>query len=326
MKRKWVLYFKWLFWILLAQFIIFNISASLYAYKFTKVYDPPKTESQSSKSKNIFAKTWRLFSGPLQRKSVEEEKPQFPYVTIKLQTYNGLQIDAWYAKPDSTSKGTVLLFHGLLSNKSILLDEATEFLNHGFSVFMVDYRAHGASDGHITTFGIKETEEVKLAWDYILGKGEKNIFIYGLSMGAVAVSKAIFDYNLKPAGVILEMPFLNIQSLIQAKARVQGFENYFVKPFSFFITFWMGIERGIKSFQLQTTKYVAGLTCPVLMQWGAKDIYVSEQETQTIFKAIGSAKKKLVVYESANHESLLRNDPQKWKGEVTSFLSENAVY
>ncbi len=322
MKRKWTIYLKWMLWILLAQFIIFNISAALYAYKFTKVYDPSRTEVSHSGTKNIFSKTWRLFSGPLQRKSVEEEKPSFAYNDVQLQTSNGLKIQAWYAKTDSASKGTVILFHGFLTNKSVFIDEAAQFLNKGFNVFMPDFRAHGSSDGYITTMGIKEVEEVKLAWDYIATKGEKNIFLYGLSMGAVTVSKAVAEYDLKPSGLILEMPFLNIQSLIQAKAKAQGFDGYFVKPFSFFITFWIGLERGVKSFQLQTTKYVAKISCPVLMQWGAKDIYVSKDETEEIFKAIGSEHKKLVIYETANHESLLRNDPARWSANISEFFSE----
>ena len=50
-----------LLWVFLIQFILVNISASIYAYKFThfetdpSLYVPPK---------NIFEKTWRLFVGP----------------------------------------------------------------------------------------------------------------------------------------------------------------------------------------------------------------------------------------------------------------------
>ncbi|HEY6062686.1 MAG TPA: hypothetical protein VIV35_03700, partial [Chitinophagaceae bacterium] len=107
---------RWILWVLLVQFVLFNISAALYAYRFTHVYDDPVSGTRGS-NRNIFVKTWRLFSGPRQPRSVIKEFPAFPYDTVILKTRNGILIDAWFAKPDSVSKGTVILFHGIMANK-----------------------------------------------------------------------------------------------------------------------------------------------------------------------------------------------------------------
>ena len=325
-KRKFRLkipsYIRWIGWVLLVQFLLINISAALYAYKFTHVYDNPSLRN-AKPAKNIFVKTWRLFSGPRQPKSILSETPTFPFDTIKLKTANGILIDAWYSKTDSTAKGTVILFHGITANKGMLLDEAYEFRYQGYNVMLVDFRAHGNSEGRTTSIGIREAEEVKLAFDFIAGKGQKTIFLWGLSMGAVVVAKAVADYTLKPSGVILEMPFASLQTHLQARARANGFQGFPEKPFGFFVTWWMGMERGFNGFKHKTTSYVKKMQCPVLMQYGAMDSYVVKNETDKVYNAIASANKKLVVYDRAGHESLAQNDPVKWRIEIERFLMEN---
>ena len=315
-------YVRWILWVLIVQFVLINISASLYAYKLTHVYTDPSLRNTPS-SKNIFVKTWRLFSGPRQAKSIITNVPTFSFDTITFKTEKGIDIDCWYGRADTASKGTVILFHGITANKGMLLNEADEFRYLGYHVLLVDYRAHGNSGGQTTTIGIRESEEVKLAYDYVAGKGEKNIFLWGSSMGAVVVAKAIADYNLKPAGLILEMPFASLQSHLQARARALGFQGLPEKPFGFFVTWWMGIERGFNGFKHKTSSYVKKVNCPVLMQWGALDNYVRKNETDKVYAAIATANKKLVVYDRADHESLVQNDPGKWRIEVERFLMAN---
>jgi hypothetical protein len=318
-KPKFWTYLKWTGWVVLAQFILLNISAALYAYKFTHIYEAPASTTKP-RQPNFLTKTWRLFSGPLQTRSPVSPQPVFNYDTVVLKTGNETSINAWYAKPDSAAKGTVILFHGLLANKEILAPEAAEFRYLGYNILMVDFRAHGNSSGGITTMGIREAEEVKLGYDFVRSKGEKNIFIYGTSMGAVAVSRAVAQYHLQPSGLILEMPFASLQSHIRARARVQGYTGFFIKPFSFLVTFWIGAERGLKSFKHQTAGYAKKIRCPVLMQWGTNDSYVLKDETDKVFNALASPGKKLVVYENAGHESLLQFDMTKWRSETEAFL------
>ncbi|HPG12435.1 MAG TPA: alpha/beta hydrolase [Chitinophagaceae bacterium] len=318
-KNKLAAITKWVLWVLLVQFLLLNISAALYAYKLTHFY----TDKQIRKSydeTNVFGKTWRLFSGPRFQKQITGDIPIFQYDTVWLQIKSGLKINAWYAKTDSSSKGTVIMFHGITSNKSVMIPEANEFLYQGYNIMMVDLRAHGNSDGSTTTIGIKESEEVKLAWDWVRQNGENNIFLYGISMGAVVVSKAIKDYSIHPKGVILEMPFGSMKSYLQARARLLGFRGFTQKPFSWLVGFWINVERGLQGFGHQTKKYVRHISCPVLVQWGAEDNIVLKSETEEVYKALTTSDKKLVVYENAGHESLLQKDPSKWQREIEDFF------
>lgn len=310
---------RWIVWVVVVQFILINISASFYAYRLTHVNDDPSLR-KALYSKNIFTKTWRLFSGPRQPKSVITEVPAFPFDTVTLETQNGIFIDTWYSKTDSASKGTVILFHGITASKGMMVSEAGEFRYQGYNVMLVDFRAHGNSGGNTTTMGVMESEEVKLAYEYVAQQGEKNIFLWGTSMGAVAIIKALASYQFQPSGIIIEMPFASMQSHLKARSRALGFPE---QPFGFLVTCWISIERGLNGFKHQTASYAKKVNCPVLMQWGALDNYVQKSETDKVYDAIASANKKLVTYDHAGHESLLQTDQLKWRIEVEKFLEVN---
>jgi alpha-beta hydrolase superfamily lysophospholipase len=306
---------SWIFWVFVVQFVLVNVSGILYAYKLTHFYEP-SLKRTNVQSKNVFTKTWKLFKGPKFQKTMETEIPHFPYETVHLITKRNNRIEAWYIPADS-SKGTILMIHGLGANKSFLLDEAYDFRYLGFNVMMVDLRAHGNSSGNTTTIGIRESEEVKLAFDYILKKADKKIILYGVSLGAVVIAKAIYDYNLQPSGVILEMPFENLKKLFEGRARILGFPE---EPFGVLVTFWSGIERGFNGFKHSTSRYAQKIKCPVLLQYGALDKLVTLKETNSVFKHIAFPDKKLVIYKNAAHESFLRKDPELWRKEVGEFL------
>jgi alpha-beta hydrolase superfamily lysophospholipase len=310
---------KWTIRILLFQFLLMNISASLHAWKFTHFYTDPELLVSRPSSGNIFIKTWKLFSGIRFPRSLINSPPSFPIDTVRFTTADGTNIDSWYSRTDSIARGTVILFHALSTNKKYLVREAAEFRERGFNVLLVDLRGHGNSGGNITSLGYRESEEVKLAYDHIKKSGEKNIFLWGVSLGAVIITKAFNDYDIQPSGVILEMPFACLQSHLEARSRVLGFPE---EPFGWLVTAWVGIERGYYGFGLRTTNYVKKINCPVLMQWGNHDKYVLPEETQTIFDNITGTNKRLVIYDGAEHQSLLGYDPEKWKREVGAMLQD----
>lgn len=307
---------KWVLWFLLVQFILINISGILYGYKLTHFYEPVTKPTPSSK--NIFTKTWKLFRGPKFQKTTISEVPHFPFETVRLKTKNDLTIEAWYIPVDS-ARGTVILFHGLGGNKSFMLDQAYDFMYLGFNVMLMELRAHGNSDGNTTTFGVRESEEAKLAYDFIAKKGERNIIMYGFSLGAVVIAEAIYDYNITPSRIILDAPFGSLKSHLEGRARVLGFPE---EPFGLLVTLWSGVERGFNGFRHNTCRYVKKVKCPVLLQYGALDKLVTEQETDCIYKNLSSPDKRLVVYKDLAHQPFLNKDPDKWRTEVRNFLSK----
>jgi len=318
-KNKIIRILKWIGNVLLVQLILINISAAFHAYRFTHYYDDDKIRSQQSAEGKPLLRTWRMMTGKKLAKSLIQYSPIIPYDTVQLTTASGKKLEAWYMKADS-AKGTVILFHGLNSNKGNVLGEAFEFNSFGYNTMLVDMRAHGNSEGIVNTLGYKESEEVKLAYDHIVNKGEKNIVLWGMSLGAVIITKAIWEYDLKPQKIILEMPFDRLEDHIRARARISGFPG---EPFGFFVTFWTGIEQGYWGYAHKTSRYVKKITCPVLLQWGNNDEYVLKKETEKIFANINSSKKKLEIYKGVGHSPLLAMNSTKWDETVNGFLNDN---
>ena len=61
--------------------------------------------------------------------------------------------------------------------------------------------------------GWKEIRDVKAAYDFIRLKGENDIILYGVSLGAATILRAINEYSLSPEKIILEMPFGSLEKL-----------------------------------------------------------------------------------------------------------------
>jgi uncharacterized protein len=321
--KRWKKWTGWLLWFLLFQFILINISAALHAWKFTHLYTDPQLRIQHPSSKNIFVKTWKLFSGMKIPRSLPPPPAKFPVDTVVFTTKNGTRIDCWYGRTDSASKGTVILCHNYTGSKATFAHVAAEFRYMGYNVLIADLRGHGSSSGNVTTLGFKEAEEVKLAFDYIQQqKGEKNIFLWGASMGAVAIAKAVSQYDLKPAAVLLEMPFASLQTHAEARSRVLGFPE---EPFGLLVTGWIGIEQGFNGYRFNVANYAKKIKCPVMLSCGTRDRYVLQEETEKIYDNIPGNTKRLVSYEDADHQNLLSFDPVKWRSEVGSFLADPAA-
>ena len=301
--------------VVLILFLLINFITAFHAYKFTHFYGPGEVTLKRAEEKSGWDKAREVFFGINSIKKENTVIPDTTFKTIYLTTSSGLKLQGWYIAADS-AKGTVALFHGHGGSKSGVFKESEEFRKMHYNTFLLDFRAHGSSEGNTCTIGYNEAEDVKLAYDFIKEKGEKNIVLWGISMGAAAVSKAIHDYSLQPNKVILEMPFGSIVSAAEGRIKMMGLP---AEPLATLITFWGGVEHGFWAFNIKPTAYAKKITCPVLLQWGKNDLRVSRGEIDDIYNNISSAKK-LVVYDSCGHESLCKKETEKWKSEVSAFL------
>jgi uncharacterized protein len=303
--------------IVVVLFILLNVVAAFHAYKFTHFYTDAAAAKKKPEEMSAWEKTRAILFGITYQKSKNNDEPEIPYSTVRLYTTDSLMIEAWDSQHPLKSKGTVVLFHGHGSSKSKVLDEASYMFSIGYNVFLVDFRAHGGSDGKTCTIGYDEAEEVKLAYEHVRARGEKNVFLWGISMGAAAITRSISEYKLEPQKVILEMPFGTLKQAVKGRVRTMGLPE---EPVSTLLTFWGGAEQGFWAFGHDPEDYAKDIHCPVLLQWGAQDPRVTRKETEAVFANLGTDKKQLVVYQSAKHESLYDKEPAKWGRSVETFL------
>ena len=297
-------------------FIFVGIITAFHAYKFTHFYDIGQVAIKKNEDKTTWDKTSEILFGinSTKQKNIAADSA---FETVYITTKDKIKLQGWYIKTNNVPKGTVILFHGHGSKKSSVLEEAAGFRQMGYNTFLLDFRAHGSSGGNTTTIGYYESEDVKLAYDFIKDKGEKNIVLWGISMGAASVAKAMNDYPLHPSKVILEMPFASILQAAEGRIKMMGLPG---QPLATFITFWGGTLNGFWAFNMKPSEFVKNITVPTLLQWGKKDPRVQQVESDAIYNNL-PAKKELVVYETAGHESLCEKEHTKWMTTVSDFLA-----
>lgn len=301
--------------LIIALFLLLNIPMAFHAYKFTHYYDEGEVRIKKPGEKNFWDHTKEILFGfnfVKQRNFLSDSG----FETVHLTTNNNLKLEGRYNAVQN-SKGTIALFHGHGGNKSGVLQEANEFINMGYSVFLLDFRAHGNSEGHTCTIGYNEAEDVKLVYDYIRNKGENNLILWGISLGAASITRCISEYDYKPEKVILELPFGSIQQAVKSRFRMMGLPP---QPFAMLLTFWGGVENGFWAFNNKPSVYVKKIISPVLLQFARNDIRVTTEEREDIYNNI-TASKQLVIYENSGHESLCKKENVKWVTTVSSFLN-----
>ena len=297
-------------------FVLINVIVAFHAYKFTHFYNNGEVLLKKQEDKSGWDKTKEILFGI---NAVKQQNTIADSVNEKviLTTADKIKLEGWYTAVHS-AKGTVCMFHGHGGKKSGINKEAEEFRKLGYNTFQLDFRAHGNSGGNTCTIGYDESEDVKLAYDFIKNKGEKNIVLWGISMGAAAVTKAMNDYPaLQPHKIIIEMPFGTIEDAVEGRIKMMHLP---AQPLATLITFWGGIENGFWAFNMKPQEYAKKITCPTLLQWGANDPRVSRAEEDILFANLATAGKKFVVYDNCVHESLCKKENEKWVNEVSNFL------
>ena len=214
MKR----FLKRLAWTCLTLFLLLNVIGAFHAWKFTHFYDEGGRKNKLPEQMNAGEKLRTILFGVRIAKSVTTQRPVVPYETVLLHTQNGLRLEGWWI-PVNAAKGTVILFHGYNGNKGSLFPEADRFRALGYNTFLLDFRAHGNSEGLTCSVGYKEAEDVKLAWDYVQQKSRAPIVLWGVSMGAAAILKAVPEYGLTPQKVILQCPFATLTDAVKSRMR-----------------------------------------------------------------------------------------------------------
>jgi uncharacterized protein len=306
---------RWLPVVLVLAFAGMNAVAFFHAYKFTHFStNVVKTKSPEKLSATDKLKT--LLFGVNNPRPANRVTPNRRFTTVTLQSNK--KIACWYIPVDSAiiSKGTVVLFHGYSGDKSTMLDKADEFLNMGYNTLLVDFMGSGGSEGVQTTVGFQEAAEVKTAYDYLAAQGQQNIYLFGTSMGAAAVLKAVNEYQLSPKAIIVECPFGTMYETVCARFSIMHVPSF---PMAGLLLFWGGVQGGFWGFGHNPSEYAKGVQCPALLIYGEQDRNVSRRETDAIYSNLAGPKR-LMLLKTAGHENYLLRSRDEWVAGVSCFL------
>ena len=127
---------------------------------------------------------------------------------VVIKTSDGIELNSWYHNKNITNYKTILFLHGNAGSLENRIHKINHFKDMNINFLIIAWRGFSGNAGKPTEKGLYEDAESAVNWLKSKGVNEKDIIIYGESLGTgVAVEIA---QNKKFAGIILESPFTSM--------------------------------------------------------------------------------------------------------------------
>ena len=229
---------------------------------------------------------------------------------LDLITEDEVRLSAWYTPP---RKGAVILLaHGYGDNRPEWIHAM--LAKKGYGVLSWDARAHGESDGEISTVGYLEVLDVKAALDFVLTQPDVNhIGAWGGSMGGATLIRATAQFS--------EIEALFVDSSF---ASLNDEFNYLVpypviNPLAKFLAEW---QTGFSIRDLNLVDDIALISPrPVYIVHSNGDTVAPPNSGQELFNAANEPRY-LWVDENAAHLAIYLDNPRRYQRRLIGFFDE----
>ncbi len=219
------------------------------------------------------------------------------YEDVSIETADGVTLHGWFIA--GRSRRVLLFFHGNAGNISHRLDSIRQFRNLELSVFIIDYRGYGQSEGRTNEAGIYR--DANAAWRYLTetrGVHPNNVVIFGRSLGASVAARLATQQD--PLALIVESSFTSVPDIAQ--------ELYPWLP-----------ARWLSRLSHATRDYVQEVHCPVLVIHSRDDEIIPYHHGQAIFAAAPEPRTLLTL--RGSHNDAFLSDESSYIEGLWAFLT-----
>src|SRR5689334_3318865 len=142
--------------------------------------------------------------------------PQAQAVSLPVDAHS--RVEGWYLA--GAGKGTVLLLHGIRSDRRSMTARANFLHAQGYAVLLVDLPGQGESLAPAVTFGLREADGVRvaLAWLRTQAPGQR-LGVIGTSLGAASL--VLCKDCPPPNAVVLESMYPTIEEAVEDRLRMR---------------------------------------------------------------------------------------------------------
>jgi alpha-beta hydrolase superfamily lysophospholipase len=305
--------------VLTALLIGLNVIAYNHAHAMTHFREGgPRTGNPETLSLLQKAKVLLLgISLPRPANQSDPASEGLAFETYHFRGKDGIRLEAWHV-PHPEARGVVLLLHGYAGCKDSLLAEARAFHDLGYATVLLDCRGSGGSDGNATTIGVYEADDLAAVVRELQESDPgQRLILYGGSMGAVAILRAVSANGVRPSAVIAECPFDRMITTVGNRFAAMGLPAF---PCAHLLVFWGGVQHGFNGFRHNPVDYARGVRCPVLFLQGEQDTRVTREQAEAVFKNL-AGEKHFELFPGVGQQSCLSGRPDQWKQVVAEFLS-----
>jgi len=192
-----------------------------------------------------------------------------PVERIKITTSDNIELLAWYHKKNINDFKTILFLHGNAGSLENRIHKINHFKEMKINFLIIAWRGFSGNKGAPTEKGLYEDARSTVRWLKRQGVDEKNIILYGESLGTgIAVEIA---QNKNFAGIILESPFT---SMIDA-----GEDKYPFLPVRFLL-----------KDKYESDKKIKNIKSPILIMHGKVDNIVPFHMGKRIYELANKPK------------------------------------
>lgn len=245
---------------------------------------------------------------------------EHPYEPVCITSFDGLKLfGRYYHHADGAP--LKIIFHGYRglalrdSSGGYALAKAL-----GYNVIAIDQRAHGRSEGHIITFGIRERKDV-LSWiEYANSRFGENtpIILSGVSMGAATViMAATLPLPKNVCAILADCPYSTPGDIIRKVAADEHFPADLSYPFIRIAAKLLG------GFDLEETSALEGAkssTVPILLLHGEDDRFVPCEMSREIHEKSNGCTT-LATFPDAGHGLCYMIAPREYEATCIEFLN-----
>ena len=239
---------------------------------------------------------------------------------LNFRAADGTRLSGWWI-PSGNSRKTIVVVHGVGSNRGDALVVAPFLHRAGFNVLLFDLRGHGDSGGHTVSFGVNEAEDVNAAVD-VAAKRNERVGLYAFSMGGSAALHAIGKNGLPLVrAVVLDSTFAEFVPL--ARAQMEFLPDNVARPLLKILSFFAWLEIGTHIEDIAPRRYIAQIAPrPLLLLHGTQDNLIAPEQAKWNFAAARQPKQ-LHWMQGAIHCSGLSVEGAAYENRIVAFFKKN---
>lgn len=293
--------------------VVFQAGEAAYFYRRTMKRSKAKVE----RTMKMAGTDWNQHM-PFIEKRKEAMLAQ-PHEDVFIKSGDGLKLHATYF-PGKQEGKIVICFHGYTSEgMKDYIGLSGYYLERGYSMLLVDERAHGQSEGTYIGFGCKDRWDA-LKWiEWVIQTcGEQvQILLHGTSMGgATVLMTSGLSLPGQVKGIISDCAFTSPKYVFNHVLH----SMYHLPAFPLIpITDWINKKRaGYGMDECNAAREVRKAKVPILMIHGEADTFVPVSMCQEIYDNCASPKKMLVISGAAHAESYYK-DTENYEKALDEF-------
>lgn len=254
---------------------------------------------------------------------IEERKKHMlaqPHEDVFVESEDGLKLHATYF-PNGSQKKVVICFHGYTSEgMKDYVALSHYYLNQGFSMLLVDERAHGQSEGTYIGFGCLDRMDA-LKWiNLIIDKCSEDveILLHGTSMGgATVLMTSGLDLPSQVKGIVSDCGFTSpkyvFTHVLHSMYHLPAF------PVIQIANIINKKKAGYGMDECNAAREVRKAKVPMLLIHGDADTFVPCRMCEEIYKNCASPAKKLIV-KGASHAESYYKDTTAYEAALNDFI------